>query len=50
MAAVTTPAGVCYRIWCDGTYGGYLWATLCGVAEEMGGGWLGTDSLSKIGL
>lgn len=50
VAAVMTPAGVSYRIWCDGTYGGYLWETLCGVAEEMGGGWLGTESLSKIGL
>lgn len=50
VAAVMTPAGVSYRVWCDGTYGGYLWDTLCGVAQEMGGGPLGTDALSRVGL
>lgn len=26
-----------YRIWCDGTYGVYLWETLLGIARELGG-------------
>ncbi|MDD3353007.1 hypothetical protein [Zoogloea sp.] len=26
------------RIWCDGTYGHYLWETLLGIASELGGG------------
>jgi len=28
----------CYRVWCDGSYGRYLWQTLCAIAEELGGG------------
>jgi len=27
-----------YRIWCDGTYGAYLWDTLLAIAVELGGG------------
>lgn len=30
-----------YRLWCDGTYGPYLWDTLLEIAEEMGGGAVG---------
>jgi sarcosine oxidase subunit gamma len=26
-----------YRIWCDGTFGPYLWETLLGIAREAGG-------------
>lgn len=48
VAAVMTPAGVTYRIWCDGTYGGYLWQTLCEVAEDMGGGWIGYETLARV--
>lgn len=48
VAAVMTPAGVTYRIWCDGTYGGYLWETLCEVAEDMGGGAIGHDALDRF--
>jgi sarcosine oxidase subunit gamma len=29
---------VCWRLWCDGTSGPYLWATLAGIAGELGGG------------
>lgn len=28
----------CYRVWCDGSYGLYLWQTLCAIAQELGGG------------
>lgn len=35
-----------YRLWCDGTYGGYLWRTLTGIAGEFGGGAVGLDTLS----
>jgi sarcosine oxidase subunit gamma len=34
-----------YRLWCDGTYGLYLWETLTGIAEELGGGGIGLDVL-----
>lgn len=30
-----------YRIWCDGTYGAYLWDVLLEVANELGGGAVG---------
>jgi len=34
-----------YRIWCDGTYGIYLWETLAAIAEELGGGCIGLNAL-----
>ena len=27
-----------YRLWCDGTYGVYMWETLVEIAQEHGGG------------
>jgi len=33
------------RIWCDGTYGGYLWTTLVDVARDLGGGPIGLEAL-----
>lgn len=30
-----------YRVWCDGTYGPYIWDTLLEIAEELGGGAVG---------
>jgi sarcosine oxidase subunit gamma len=35
----------CYRLWCDGTYGGYLWQTLLDIAGELGGGAVGAGCL-----
>jgi len=35
----------CYRIWCDGTFGPYLWETLLEIARELGGGAIGLESL-----
>lgn len=35
----------CYRVWCDGTMGPYLWETLSGIAEELGGGPVGVARL-----
>lgn len=35
----------CHRLWCDGTYGLYLWDTLVGIAEELGGGCIGLNAL-----
>jgi sarcosine oxidase subunit gamma len=35
---VTIIPGEIYRIWCDGTYGVYLWQTLLNIIEEMQGG------------
>ena len=36
---------VMYRVWCDGTYGGFLWQTLVDIARESGGGAVGVDCL-----
>lgn len=30
-----------YRIWCDGTYGAYMWEILMEIAVELGGGAVG---------
>jgi len=34
-----------YRIWCDGTFGPYLWQTLVEIATEKGGGAIGSAEL-----
>ncbi len=34
-----------YRIWCDGTFGVYLWQTLKTIALELGGGAIGVKTL-----
>lgn len=34
-----------YRIWCDGTFGVYLWQTLLAIACELGGGAMGAERL-----
>ena len=33
-----------YRIWCDGTYGSYMWQVLTEIANELGGGAVGLSS------
>jgi len=33
-----------YRIWCDGTYGAYMWEILLNIAVELGGGAVGLAS------
>lgn len=35
----------CVRVWCDGTYGTYLWEALLGIAVELGGGAAGLEVL-----
>jgi sarcosine oxidase subunit gamma len=30
-----------YRLWCDGTFGAYMWETLLEIAQELGGGAVG---------
>ncbi len=32
-----------YRIWCDGTFGVYLWQTLGAIVAELGGGAIGIE-------
>lgn len=34
-----------YRLWCDGTFGVYVWQTLLAIAEELGGGAVGAEQL-----
>lgn len=36
-----------YRMWCDGTYGPYMWETLLEIIEELGGGPVGLKSYYK---
>lgn len=36
-----------YRVWCDGTYGPYLWETLLDIAKELGGGAVGLSAHFK---
>lgn len=38
-------AGPLMRIWCDGTFGQYLWETLLAIAREEGGGPVGLRKL-----
>jgi sarcosine oxidase subunit gamma len=33
-----------FRIWCDGTYGAYLWDTLLEISTELGGGAVGLSA------
>jgi sarcosine oxidase, subunit gamma len=34
-----------FRIWCDGTYGAYLWDTLLEISAELGGGAVGLSAV-----
>lgn len=34
-----------YRIWCDGTFGTYVWKTLMAIIAELGGGVVGADTI-----
>lgn len=36
--------GPLVRLWCDGTWGGYLWLTLVEVAGDLGGGAVGVEA------
>jgi sarcosine oxidase, subunit gamma len=36
-----------YRIWCDGTYGAYMWEILIEIAVELGGGAVGLTSYQQ---
>ena len=47
VAALQTLAGIAYQVWLDGTYASYMWETLCEIAHDMGGGPVGSESLSR---
>ena len=36
-----------YQVWGDRSYGAYLWQTLVGIAEELGGGVVGSEEVSE---
>lgn len=38
-----------YRLWCDGTFGHYLWHTLLTIAKELGGGAIGAAQVIGTG-
>lgn len=48
VLAFAGEAGPHYRIWCDGTYGAYLWRTLTEVAAGSGGGAVGLEALGPL--
>ncbi|MCE9632813.1 MAG: sarcosine oxidase subunit gamma [Methylophilales bacterium] len=37
-----------YRLWCDGTYGAFMWDTMLEIAVEHGGGAVGLSSHYKL--
>lgn len=49
VVAMPLPAGDC-RLWCDASYGAYLWQTLAGVAADLGGGPIGLDAVRARSL
>ena len=48
VLAFGSPQQRCYRLWCDGTYGPYLWNTLVEVAGSLGGGAVGSEALGYL--
>lgn len=42
------PSGPVFALWCDGTYGPYLWTTLVDVAAGFGGGAIGLEALGPL--
>jgi sarcosine oxidase, subunit gamma len=38
-----------YRLWCDGTYGEYVWRTLLEIIQELNGGVAGIEALRPSG-
>lgn len=36
-----------FDVWCDPSFGLYLWSTLVGIAKEMGGGAIASDGLKS---
>ncbi len=37
------PSQPCYRIWCDYTYGEYVWQTLLAIVQQLGGDAIGVE-------
>ncbi len=48
VIALEAPTGALYAVWCDGTYGPYLWNTLIDVATGFGGGAVGLEALGPL--
>lgn len=48
VLAFTGAQGPYYGLWCDGTYGPYLWNTLNEVAGSFGGGAVGIEALGAL--
>jgi len=48
VLAFGSPQQRYYRLWCDGTYGPYLWNTLVEVAGSLGGGAVGFEALGLM--
>lgn len=48
VSVTVIPGESVYRIWCDGTYGAYLWETLVSIAKELGGGIVGCETVFQL--
>lgn len=48
VIASQSPSGPVYALWCDGTYGPYLWTTLVEIATSFGGGAVGLEALGPL--
>lgn len=48
VSATVIPGESVYRIWCDGTYGAYLWETLLAIVKELGGGIVGCETVIQL--
>lgn len=49
VVAMPLPSGDC-RLWCDASYGAYLWQTLAEVAADLDGGPIGLDAVRARSL
>jgi sarcosine oxidase subunit gamma len=48
VSVTILPGEQVYRIWCDGTFGAYLWRTLLEIAIELGGGAVGFERVLSL--
>jgi sarcosine oxidase subunit gamma len=48
VSATIIPGEQVCRIWCDGTFGAYVWRTLLEIAQELGGGAVGFERVLSL--
>jgi sarcosine oxidase subunit gamma len=48
VSVTIIPGEQVYRMWCDGTFGAYVWRTLLEIAQELGGGAVGFERVLSL--